>query len=283
MIRPPKPKPLPRPKTMTIAAGMVCPDGIVIAADSQESWGESKTHIHKISVLDEPKMKAIFTGAGIGWFIDYARDKVFAFLRQTKPARVADVESGFTDLMNSLYEKEFKNFPGDFDKGVSLLLAVKVGDERPALFSCDSVLVRRVKDTRLVGTELWANEANELQQLRLTLIHARWVSAYLIWRGKSSAADVGGRTNVFSLSNDGKIFKENSFLLMRKEHFFDRLEALRNAALLSIHPFTSTSTVSTYQKWIGNVIRETRKEFSAIDAAHKRQEKRVGSWKERNL
>lgn len=75
-----KPKGIPRPKRMTICIGMLASDGIVIAADAQESDQYYKRSQQKIMTFiggvplgenrNKPSMACAFTGAGEGGYVD---------------------------------------------------------------------------------------------------------------------------------------------------------------------------------------------------------------------
>lgn len=292
MIRPPKPLSrygppitrLLRPRVMTIAAGMVCNDGIVIAADSQESWTDGKTYVNKLSVLNLPNgPKVVLAGSGVGWFVDYARDKIFNLFRDKEIKQNGDIQPQISLLMSSLYENEFRSFPGKIDRGVGLLICAKIADEPPKLVSCDSTLVRPVEAVRLVGTESLSDEADTLQKIGLNLAQTRWACAYLVWKAKWRSSDVGGKTYVSSLDNSGKLHAENAHVLRQREHLFERTTDLALLLLLSANPATPELMVKHYSRWISKAIQASRREFKAAEDSQRKQAKEIARLKDRAL
>src|SRR5882762_5954259 len=79
-----KPKSL-RPRKrrrVTIATGILCSDGVVLCADSLETFRYSKTYGPKIFELQLPQQpfKVVLTGAGDSVFIDALQDKMTSAL-----------------------------------------------------------------------------------------------------------------------------------------------------------------------------------------------------------
>lgn len=65
---------------MTIAAGFVCSDGIVMCADSQETYADLKWPVQKLQV-EGWGYPIMITGAGFGAAIDSATQRIREKLR----------------------------------------------------------------------------------------------------------------------------------------------------------------------------------------------------------
>lgn len=64
---------------MTAIAGFNCIDGVVLAADSEETFdGGNKVFMHKLFPFTRPTWRACVAGSGTGYLIDYAKDKIIA-------------------------------------------------------------------------------------------------------------------------------------------------------------------------------------------------------------
>lgn len=77
------------PKRMTIAAGILCSDGIVLCADSEESGYIAKSQRHKIDSFNN---SALVVGAGMTDFIKMTTDKLFAEFDNELPERRRQIE-----------------------------------------------------------------------------------------------------------------------------------------------------------------------------------------------
>jgi hypothetical protein len=66
---------------VTIAAGLVCADGIVMCADSQETSGDYKWPVEKMVVDSRYGFPLIIAGAGFGAAIDNAIERIVSRLR----------------------------------------------------------------------------------------------------------------------------------------------------------------------------------------------------------
>jgi hypothetical protein len=60
---------------MTIAVGFVCNDGIVLAADTKESYGELHTFVHKLE-NDSPKCSGALAGSGYSYPADFIAPQI---------------------------------------------------------------------------------------------------------------------------------------------------------------------------------------------------------------
>jgi hypothetical protein len=71
---------------VTIAAGLICSNGIVFGADTDESIGELKRRVHKIpSHMGQPPI--LITGACLnGHLMDTATEHIINTMIATKPA-----------------------------------------------------------------------------------------------------------------------------------------------------------------------------------------------------
>ncbi|HEV3139507.1 MAG TPA: hypothetical protein VGY57_03270, partial [Vicinamibacterales bacterium] len=84
---------------MTIALGILADDGVVIAADTQETIGYSKLNQGKIAAFGHRRpdgnwRHCLFSGAGPAVYIDACRDqfmKAFASERANADANIATV------------------------------------------------------------------------------------------------------------------------------------------------------------------------------------------------
>ena len=101
---------------MTITVGFLCPDGIVLGADSQESYEGSalKRSVPKLVAfppidedLEPPDRRAIFTGAGDSALVDKMIDEIWAEIGSAEPS-VDAIASSIERRIIELYA-EYRN------------------------------------------------------------------------------------------------------------------------------------------------------------------------------
>lgn len=68
---PPKPKPLPKRRTVTIAAGILCEDGVLVCADSEMTLHTMKSNDPKVDWVLHDSVRVIMTGAGDAHLLRY--------------------------------------------------------------------------------------------------------------------------------------------------------------------------------------------------------------------
>jgi hypothetical protein len=108
----PKPKRLPRKLDVTIGAGFICGDGILLAADTKESYGDTHTYVDKITIVDEAHCKAAIASSGEGYLLDYLTPHIEALLRNDEVITSSSFEIKLQALMARLYQTpEVKAYP----------------------------------------------------------------------------------------------------------------------------------------------------------------------------
>lgn len=78
------------PLYMTLLTGIICEDGIVIAADSQQTDGEWKRQVNKITVLEFPNACALIAEAGSAIWSGAAVDRL---QRKAEKLKIVDEET----------------------------------------------------------------------------------------------------------------------------------------------------------------------------------------------
>lgn len=140
---------------MTIVAGFVCSDGIVICADSQESSGDYKFPVEKLLITESQDLQVVVGGAGHGPMIDMAAGQISRMLRRRQPASYEDIEVAITDELVSLYEREFPLCPvsDPEDRVIELLVGAKIRSlHKPVLFKTYATTVSRVSQHAIIGS-----------------------------------------------------------------------------------------------------------------------------------
>src|SRR5579864_9167173 len=124
---------------MTAVAGFLCHDGIVISAETEESYGDDKAYSHKIFPLEREDCRLAVAGSGSGYLIDYANAQIAAAIESAK--NNGEFETQVRSILNRLYSEEFKNYPVNHpsELQIQLLIAAQFRVSEwmePVLFEC---------------------------------------------------------------------------------------------------------------------------------------------------
>lgn len=92
---------------MTIAAGILCSDGIIVCADTEHTGEVSKFQASKIIPLDE---HTLLTGAGTTAFIRMAADKLRDELKGARPQSPSDARQIVETVVKQVHSEHI--FPG---------------------------------------------------------------------------------------------------------------------------------------------------------------------------
>ena len=252
---------------MTAIAGFNCEDGIVIAADTEESYGpDNKVYTHKLFPFLGPKQKLAIAGAGSGYLIDYAKEKIVAAMDACTSGN--EVEATLVRILDGLYSHEFTRFPvgSPSELAIQLLVAVQFVNPlapgnwlEPIMFECQSNLVTRVQkhQSRIFGTgELLKELGSQFADWGLTTELAEWASLYVIHDAKRRFGGVGGRTHTFRLMNNGQYSNRPGSDVHLKEEVFDILTRTNQLLMLSLCPSITDSRAKDFvdaaKKWFSS-------------------------------
>jgi hypothetical protein len=259
---------------VTAIAGFNCIDGVVISADTEETYGSDKVYTHKLFPFVRPAWRACVAGSGSGYLIDYAKEKIVAAI-EAGLKNTNEVESSLGQILDGLYRNEFKQFPvaSPSELGIQLLVAVQFVSEldgsvwmEPALFECQSNLVTRVKQrqSRVFGVgELLKELGAHFADWGLTAALAEWASIYLIHDAKRRFGGVGGRTHTFRMMQNGEYVDRPGADIPQKEQIFETLARTQQLLTISLSPAVSDDKSKDFldavKKWVGDARREIKK------------------------
>jgi len=204
---------------MTIAIGILVSDGVIIAADREESYGDLKSDTGKISAsvkLVHPFGQLAVTGAGSGPHLD----EVGELLREAHRASPA-----FTtvDAVKSMLRKSHR----DYYRETVLPIPLR---ERPSyhlligwcspfgkcLWSTSGLAFDTIHDYGAVGT----GDAVAMGLLgtlydNIPAKYAAMLAAYVVYQTKVSVKDCGLGTDIIILRRDG-VYESISSVIVRQ-------------------------------------------------------------------
>jgi 20S proteasome alpha/beta subunit len=198
---PPKAGQHPPQKRMTIALGILAADGIVIAADTQETTGGTKTHGEKVSISATKKGVIAVTGAGAAGYLDAMAQEV---QRDFLKSRKTDVEVVIRNSFARFYARHItplypfdKRFP---DPDISAIIGIDSGG-RGLILANEQTAIRECHQFVAVGAgqEHASIILGRTFIPNLPLTRAALLAAYTIYSVKEYVEGCGKNTEVYML------------------------------------------------------------------------------------
>lgn len=231
---------------VTAIAGFNCRDGVVIAADTEESYGDDKAYAHKLFPVERPNSRLCVAGSGIGYLVDYANDRIVAAF-DSGIKNAAEFEASLKSTLDELYGDKFTLYPvqSPSDLRIQLLIGAQFATEaeppvwaQPVLFECQSNLVtpiRKTKHSSILGVgELLKETGIQLAGWGLDTKLAEWASIYLIHQAKRRYGGVGGKTHTFTIRTDGTFSYNRGTNLYEKEALLEGFARTCQLLMLSL-------------------------------------------------
>jgi hypothetical protein len=198
----PKPRRLAKRQIVTIAAGFVCRDGIVIAADTKESYGDTHTYVDKTVQAHGDTTCGTITGSGNGYILDYIGGEIRSLI-EAGDYTLEEFDVALRKLMETIYgSKALKSYPVDAPSDLATQLLVTYsphGEIDPHLFLINSSLVTRVdRSAVVIGCGDLRQLADEIGSKEMHTLQARSAALYIVHEAKRHYSYVGGITRIIT-------------------------------------------------------------------------------------
>lgn len=194
---------------MTIAAGILCPDGVVLCADMQETIGEFKRLRPKLQELQlsSPYVKAVAVGS--------TQDSIFLDGLIEKISEAIDLSDGHLSSVRQAIEKSVRKYCKDIlhlyasqnDRPVTqILIGLKTIDAL-ALLDIYTPNVSNVSHFEFIGTgyDLAGYKAKQFLGAKMPVDVAAGIAAYILEVVKDNNIHCGGPTEMTLIRADGTI------------------------------------------------------------------------------
>ena len=143
---------------MTIALGMIASDGIVLAADTQETEGYFKGFSLKINTgmthtdINAKVKSAIgITGAGPSIHLDAISDEIINRFHSHQHPEINSFQSDLADCVREFYLRHVAPLPRHTDRDFRLIAGVQI-ENTFALWTTDATVLKQVNAMEAVGT-----------------------------------------------------------------------------------------------------------------------------------
>ena len=215
---PRRPEKLPRRPRVTIAAGFVCLDGVVLCADSEHTAGQSKFYEQKIFEIKANNALLYLVGAGDYVYIRAAAQEIESCIK-AKDVSLDQIKITVEDAVSELHTEHLAaaQQAGDTTATLGLLLAVWVRGQPKALLYrvVESGGIARIgSGSMALGTEaaesVLREQADLLYRDYMSVYTLRHLGPHIIRKVCKFAAYCGGSPQVACLEDTGPSFCDNS-------------------------------------------------------------------------
>jgi 20S proteasome alpha/beta subunit len=200
----PSPRRLPRCRKVTVAAGYVCDEGVILCADTQETIpGYTKTDANKLLAFNTgPGNNAVFAGAGNNAVqIDEAAYSIARKIQEDWPIKDKRLHQSMKECLEELFPRH--SYPRA-EVEVQLLMAVQ-SDAGAALFRIADCNFSPVTKNACIGTGVILG--NQLLQRHydnsVLLSDAAVIAIYTLHHVKRWVDGCGGNTDIALVPHHG--------------------------------------------------------------------------------
>jgi 20S proteasome alpha/beta subunit len=192
---------------MTVVVGLKFMEGIVLAADKEESDTYLKSPVQKIQRLVFPnKMIAGMTGAGDAHFIDFSIAELEGYLWGHPELPMSKLGKGIETVLKETFAEHIfsTNLPAEDRPNFALLVAcIHAGESK--MFKTRQAAPLEVFDFAASGAGgTYAEILIRKYWGTLTLHSAVLLGLYVVQQTQKHVSTVGGGTDVVILKSDGK-------------------------------------------------------------------------------
>jgi 20S proteasome alpha/beta subunit len=225
---------------MTIAAGILCSDGIIVCADTEHSDEVRKFQAAKIHTIED---HTFLTGAGTTDYILMAVEKLRDQLKCARPQNISDARDMIENLVHELYSRHIFSFyeaSDPYRPQIHLIVGMRCMDENLALIRTNDSAAILSQNFEVTGTgspifDYWCRY---FYRDRLTMEGMALLALFMLKEVKKVHPSCGGTSHVFYLPRvrselRGSRFFDDEHLLLG---FPDNIVKILSACLYTDTP-----------------------------------------------
>lgn len=259
---------------MTLIAGIVCSDGLVMVADSEEVLGqELRTRGEKLHLIYDPQSdwRIVLAGAGDVDYILMARDFISEKVRETKVTG-KDIVDSIRSATHEIW-RDYARFEPGHDVQLKLLIGSESSDRRTGFNVVSGAAVRQGRKIEAMGKGdvIFMSLAERLlpkSMLSFIPLTAEATRIFMIYAAMAAkqVPGVGGNTHIVTVGNDGKTRWEKSFKIAAVQRFFSDFHQDVSAFLMTDENDDPTEKlIRTFGKSTARQVRQLQKEIQRIE------------------
>jgi 20S proteasome alpha/beta subunit len=194
---------------VTIAAGFVCSDGVILCADTEETAGVGyvKVPLEKVRTLEDSDCTLAITGTGNSALLEMAMEQIIARVRDKSPHTLERTKKIISAVLLKLHKRQVRYQPGNPEaKLLKLLIAVKPRSEPCSLLHTEGAALHEVSSRCIFGGgSVVRMLADNLHHPALSLRQTVVIALYVLNMARESASAHGSASHMIAVKNDGKV------------------------------------------------------------------------------
>jgi 20S proteasome alpha/beta subunit len=191
-----------RKRPVTLIAGMLCLDGILLASDREESGGERKDSVPKIAEWYDSRCSLAIAGAGHGPLCDVAIESIARAAKKAGESLFGDHEMVISEALRDLHNKYIWQTNSQEDRRIALIVAIHSREKDDFRLYLTSEEILQPKHTYAcsgIGEILGGYFLERLYDPALHLEEAETLMAFIAKEAKDSVGQVGRETEFVTL------------------------------------------------------------------------------------
>lgn len=190
---------------MTIAAGTLCTDGILLCADSET--GDYVGKYQRRKIRDYEGFPLFVTGAGTTSYIEMAADTIYDTFRAAWPENSRDARQKTEEVILDIHSRHISPFYDNSDSNrpaMDLVIAVRCSDADLALIGSSGTATFLSSDSVSVGSgkHLWEYWAQLFDMTTLPASVASYISLFILREVSDNVPGCGGQVYAVTLPRD---------------------------------------------------------------------------------
>ncbi len=224
---------------MTIAVGFRCYDGLVIAADTQETTGSLKVSKNKLRIRPSTihpsgPLRAVFAGSGDAIFTDMVAEELWEAMQGVGADR-PEIMRIVKDHLIAVHDK-YNRFSSDkVSYEVDMLIGLWIDDQcGPVLLHAQGPAISEVMDFTCIGAglELGSYIAARMSGGARCVSEAKLIAMYLLQQVKTYAHFCGGDSHIVVIEENGNFERVKRWSEVDVTKFFTQFEDIVGEAML---------------------------------------------------
>jgi hypothetical protein len=196
---------------MTYVAAFQCQDGIVMCADTQETWEaghkDEKEYVEKLYVPENLSYPIAVGGAGLDEPIQAFSLELFERVERQKPSTNAELRSVIQEALREVHTNDAKisAWPEMYRTTKCIVAAKPMNDEFAIFVTTGKRVSYRKREPVIIGYDTPANKALLKRMYRPTLPmqQAVMLAIYLVSQSKARDVGVGGDPRIVVIKDNG--------------------------------------------------------------------------------
>jgi 20S proteasome alpha/beta subunit len=208
---------------MTIALGVLAKDGVVLAADTELTWGYLKTSGEKIWTTEAKAGALAIAGAGLGGYLEAVSQQLIDdFQSLHKPIASEQIKKRFEKILAAFHKAHV--MPYGEAASIWFLIALQHGKETDLWATHSGVIWRRTPYATVgLGCEYADALLGKILRARLVpgVPLAERIAAYAVFDTKNNVQNCGKKTSLVALQG-GRVIETNASKMMLLDSYCDR-------------------------------------------------------------